>query len=36
MTQQPALGLITPSFFAVLWQGLILHNLLVLLLPLML
>lgn len=36
MTRQPALGLIAPSFFAVLWQGWILRNLLVLLLPLLL
>ena len=36
MTRQSALGLIAPSFFAVLWQGLILRNLLVLLLPLLL
>ena len=36
MTRQSALGLIAPSFFAVLWQALILRNLLVLLLPLLL
>ena len=35
MTRQSALGLIAPSFFAVLWQALILRNLLVLLLPLL-
>jgi hypothetical protein len=36
MTRQLAHGLIAPSFFSVLWQCWILHNLLMLLLPLLL